>query len=63
MVIDIENVIISRNNAHKQIVKSDKRLSPKWLTQKSLQIIHRLKNHESSPTYLTLKYIICTYIK
>lgn len=56
MAIDIENVIIIRNIAHMLTVKSDRRLSPKWLTQKSRQIIHKLKSHESSPTYLTLKY-------
>lgn len=56
MAIDIDNVIIIRNIAHMLTVKSDRRLSPKWLTQKSRQIIHKLKSHESNPTYLTLKY-------
>lgn len=54
MAIDIKNVITHLNITHKKIVKSDRRLSPKWLTQKSLQIIHKLKSHERSPTYLTL---------
>lgn len=54
MAIDTENVITTRNTAHKKTVRSVSRLSPKWLTQKSRQIIHKLKTHENSPTYLTL---------
>lgn len=53
--MDIENVIINRNITHEKTVKSDRRLSPIWLTQKSRQIIHNAKSHENKPTYLTLE--------
>lgn len=62
MEMDIINVIIHLNTTHKKTVKSDRRLSPKWLTQKSLQIIHKLKSQERSPTYLTLKKNFNYYI-